>query len=137
MIVVDASVLVSYLVTADVHHPVSHRWVEQQILTNTQLVAPILLLTEVGAAIARRTGDSELGRQAVARLQQMPTLRLVPIDQHLGILATQLAMDLRLRGADAYYVAIAHSLNIPLVTWDREHLDRARETISVYEPHLS
>jgi predicted nucleic acid-binding protein len=137
MIVVDASVLVSYLVTEDVHHSVSHHWVEQQILTNTQLVAPILLLTEVGAAIARRTGDSELGRQAVARLHRMPTLRLVPIDQHLGVLATQLAVDLRLRGADAYYVAIANSLNIPLVTWDREQLDRARETISVHEPHLS
>lgn len=134
MIVVDASVLVSHLVPQDVHHATSRAWFRQQLETGTRLVAPIILLTEVGGAIARRTGDADLGHRAVDRIQQIPTLRLLSVEHSPGLLATRLAIDLRLRGADAIYVVVAEQLDIPLVSWDNEHRERALSRIAVMTP---
>ena len=41
---------------------------------------------------------------------------------------------LRLRGADATYVAVAQRLDLPLITWDREQLERASRLITVRSP---
>jgi predicted nucleic acid-binding protein len=132
--VVDASVLVSYLYPQDIFHESSWNWLRRQVGENTPLIAPIILLTEVGGAIARRTGNSGLGRQAVEQIQQLTNFRLVPIDHRLGLLATELAVDLQLRGADAIYVAIAAQLDIPLVSWDDEQRGRASGTIQTHTP---
>jgi predicted nucleic acid-binding protein len=40
-----------------------------------------------------------------------------------------MAADLGLRGADAIYVALAHQLNVPFVTWDQEQLDRTSSAV--------
>jgi predicted nucleic acid-binding protein len=63
-----------------------------------------------------------------------PGLRLVPGEPELAILAARLAADLQLRGPDATYVAVAHHLNIPLVTWDKEQLHRAARLIATSTP---
>ena len=137
MIVVDASVWVSRLVPQDVHYEASHRWLERYMADGGQLVAPILLMVEVAGAIARRTGEPALAQRAVDNLMYVPALRLVPMDHRLGMVATRLAGDLRLRGADAVYVAVAHHLNIPLVTWDREQRERGGELVVVCTPSLN
>jgi predicted nucleic acid-binding protein len=132
--VVDASVWVSRLVPQDVHHLASRRWLEQHVASGGVLVAPVLLLAEVAGAISRRVGEPELAHQAVESLLRVPGLRLVPIDHRLGKETARLAADLRLRGADAVYVALAHRLNIPLVSWDQEQRERACELIVVRSP---
>jgi predicted nucleic acid-binding protein len=132
--VVDASVLVSALVAEDVHHQVSLNWLRGQMLEGSLLVAPVLLSVEIGGAIARRTGDTELGHRAVAQLQRMSSLRLVSIDRRLGQHATELAINLRLRGADAVYVAVADQLSLPLISWDVEQRERASARVEVASP---
>lgn len=131
---VDASVIVSYLYPQDIFHEPSRIWLRRQVEENTPMVAPILLLTEVGGAIARRTGDSELGRRAVAQLRRLTNFRLLPVDHRLGLLATELAVDLQLRGADAIYVAVAAQLDIPLVSWDDEQRGRTGGFIQAHTP---
>jgi predicted nucleic acid-binding protein len=133
-IVVDASVWISAWLPADIHHAQSRQWLEAQVNTNELLLAPILVLPEVAGAIARRTGNSALAAQAIARMKQTPSLRLTPIDQRAGDLAAQLAADLQLRGADAVYVAVAHELHIPLATWDDEQGTRAAMIITTVTP---
>lgn len=133
-VVADASVFVSVLLPEDSHHASSRSWLRRHLLEGTVLAAPIFLLTEVGGAIARRTGEPDLGHRAVAQLQRLPVLRIVPVDRRLGLLATELAVDLRLRGADAVYVAVAAELEIPLVSWDDEQRERAAARISVRRP---
>ena len=86
------------------------------------IVAPALALAEVAGAISRRTGHSSLGTGATASLQRLPSMRLIPVDVELAQLGAELAAGLHLRGADALYVALAHRLGVPLVTWDREQL---------------
>jgi predicted nucleic acid-binding protein len=132
--VMDASVWVSRLVPQDVHHLISRRWLERYVAAGGLLVAPVLLLAEVAGAISRRIGEPKLARQAVKNLLHVPGLRLIPVDQRLGREAAQLAADLRLRGTDAMYVAMARHLNIPLVTWDQEQQERAGELIVVRTP---
>lgn len=134
MIVTDASIWVSHLIAQEIHHGVSRRWLTVVVRSNTVIAAPALLLAEVGGAVARRTGDANLGHQAVNHILSTPNLRLVYTDSALGMLAAALAADQQLRGADAMYVAVAQRLNIPLVSWDQEQIARASGAITAYMP---
>lgn len=134
MIVTDASVWVSHLIAQEVHHAVSRQWLTAVVHSKTIIVAPALLLAEVGGAIARRTDDIALGRQAIQHILSTPTLRLVYTDAKLGLLAAELAAGRRLRGADAFYVAVAVQLKAPLVSWDNEHLSRIPGLVTAYTP---
>ncbi|GMQ78868.1 MAG: hypothetical protein BMS9Abin02_1410 [Anaerolineae bacterium] len=132
--VVDASVIVSYLHSGDSNHGASRNWLHRQVEGGQLLAAPILLIIEVSAAVARRTRSSALGHQAINNLQRLPMLRLVAIDHRLGLSASKLGADLYLRGADAVYVALALQLSLPLVSWDKEQLERASRAINVQKP---
>lgn len=131
MIVVDASVWVSMLVPQDVNHEVSRRWLKSQTEKGRRIVGPILMLTEVAGAIARRTGSSYMAQTAINKIIEIPHLQIVAIDYKLGQTATNMAANLRLRGADALYVAVAHQLDAPLASWDQEQLERASSVITI------
>ena len=131
---VDASVWVSRLVQVDEHYHASRRWLAHHLSGGSLLIAPALLLIEVAGAVSRRTGSSQLAHQATSRLLDLSMLRLVSVDQVLAREAARLAADLQLRGADAAYVAVAHHLNIPLVTWDREQAEKAQGAVIVLTP---
>jgi predicted nucleic acid-binding protein len=132
--VVDASVWVSRLVSADAHHSISQKWLEAFVAGGGQCVDPVLLLAEVVGAISRRTTEPRLGQAALQMLLRLPALRIVSVERRLGMNAAQLAADLGLRGADAVYVALAQQLKVPLVTWDQEQLDRTGSIISARPP---
>ena len=132
--VVDASVLVSYLHSGDLNHDASRSWMRRQVHEGQRLAAPILLMVEVGAAVARRTRSTLLGHRAISELRRIPMLRLAPVDRRLGLKASQMAAELFLRGADATYVALAFELTVPLVSWDNEQLERASRAIEVRKP---
>lgn len=131
--VVDASVWVSRFVTQDSNHRASYEWLDRH-LGNGGIVAPMIMLSEVAGPIARQTGDPSVAHAALGAMLRMPGLRLVPVDRQLGHSAAGLAADLRLRGADAIYVALALSLSLPLVTWDRQQHARATAAIRVSTP---
>lgn len=132
--VLDASVVVSSLVSHDVGHEPSRRWLADHMKRGGLLVAPTLLLAEVAGAVARRTGAPRLGRRAALALLRWPTLRLVALDEPISHTAAALAARLRLRGGDAVYVATAALLHLPLVTWDSEQRTRAANVIDVIGP---
>lgn len=133
-VVVDASVLTSWLVASDTNHQASRQWVEQYKAKGDLLVAPALLVIEVAAAIARPTGQPELAKAAIKTLNSVRTLRLVSISSTFARSTVTIAADLRLRAGDSTYVMIAHKLHIPLVSWDKEQLNRAATLISTYSP---
>ena len=134
MSVVDASVWVSVFLTQDVHHRAARRWLDDRLASGETIVSPVLLLSEVGGAISRQTKSPETAARALKVIGGIPGLRLVPVDHRLGRAAADLAVQLRLRGADAVYVAVAAHLKIPLVTLDAEQKERARELIEVRMP---
>lgn len=134
MIVLDASVCVSILFFDDMYHADSLRWWGRQSLIGTRYFAPTLLFVEVAGVLARRTGRPDIGHRTIARLRDEMGIQLVPLDRDRMESYARLAADLRLRGADATYVAVAREIGVPLVTWDGEQLSRAARIIPVFTP---
>jgi predicted nucleic acid-binding protein len=133
-VVVDASVWVSRLMPQDFNHNASSFWVERFTAEGGFLVAPSFLLIEIAASISRVAGDIALAKQIVEDINSDNMMQTVPLDAALVQTAVTIAADLQLRAGDATYVAVAHLLNIPLVSWDKEQLQRAGSLIPTYTP---
>ena len=114
MLVVDASVLVAALVDAGP----TGRWAESLLATGP-LAAPHLLPVEVAGVLRRaaRAGDvsEDVAALAHADLLAMP-VQLFPYAPFAGRV-----WELRanLTAYDAWYVALAEFLDLPLATLDR------------------
>ena len=132
--VVDASVWVAYFLTADVHHHASLRWLQEQTRLGIELLVPDLALPEVSGPVARSTGRPDEGLEAAHRMVQRVGIRRVGLDRQLMDQAMMLAARLRLRGADAVYVAVALRHRVPLVTWDTQMRARAGGVVPVLQP---
>jgi predicted nucleic acid-binding protein len=132
-VVVDASVWVARLVAGDIFHDTSRRWLEAKRTRGERFLAPSLLLAEVAGAIARPTGEADLARRAIAALQQLEDLRLVEMEAELVQRAAHLAASLGLRGADAFYVAVAAHLSLPLATLDTDQQGRAANVVEIWQ----
>ena len=99
-----------------------------------EILAPAILLAEVAGPLGRRTGEIGLGLAAARQLGNLPGLRLLDIDEQMARLSGELADRLRLKGADAVYVAAAMIENAPLVTLDREQSERASHMVNAFTP---
>jgi predicted nucleic acid-binding protein len=131
--VLDASVWVSRLVAEDEFHAAVKAWMNKQRAADIQFISPALLLAEVGGAISRRTGVPSLGKRAITRLENLPGLKLVEMDNRLMLVSAHLATDIGLRGADSVYVALAKQLDLPLVTFDADQRQRAQKVVTIQE----
>lgn len=134
MMVVDASVWVSRFLPEDAFHQASRMWLIEMATAGVALVAPTIVLAEVSGSIARRTGNDQLSYQIVQQIRQLPSVQFIAVDDTLGQLAAQTASTYRLRGADAVYMAVAQRLQIPLISWDQEQLDRAAAGVTTFRP---
>jgi predicted nucleic acid-binding protein len=133
-VVIDASVLVSWIVSLDANHDASYHWMKRYRAIKGLLVTPSFAIIEVAAAIARQSGQSALAKAAIKDMYSVSTLRIVPLDSILVRSAVDIASDLQLRAGDATYVAVANKLKIPLVSWDKEQLQRGRDLLTTYTP---
>ncbi|MGI8476841.1 MAG: type II toxin-antitoxin system VapC family toxin [Thermomicrobiales bacterium] len=121
-------------VSRDLNHRSSRSWAMAWSAGGGIIAAPVLLLVEVAGAVTRRTGDADQGERAAIDLASDSGVVLIDIDSRLAIESASLASSLRLRGADAIYVAVAKRLGVPLITWDAEQRERAASEISVFTP---
>jgi predicted nucleic acid-binding protein len=95
---------------------------------------PTLSLVELPAAIARRTGDTELAGEAAQALLAMPGLVLHPLDLEASADAASIAGRLLLRGVDAVYASTALRERATLVTLDDELRERASPVVDAVSP---
>ena len=132
--IVDASVWVASVLDRDAHHQVSlafmHRFVKEQQIA----IVPLLVWAEIAGAVARRTGDTDRGMKVAELIAAKIWVRGVSLDASLASESMRLAARLRLRGADAVYVALAAACREPLVTLDAEMLERARGVAEAFTP---
>ena len=115
MIVLDASAAVDLILdTTPFSTTISLRLTEH----DGDLHAPHLIDAEVGHALRRHTLNraltAERAEQAVADLRDLPISRY----PHLRFLTRALRMGSNLSVYDALYVALAESLDAPLMTRD-------------------
>jgi predicted nucleic acid-binding protein len=133
-VVIDASVLVSWMVSYDANHDASYYWMKRYRAMRGLLVAPSFAIIEIAAAIARQSKLPALAKAAIKDLYSVSTLRIVPLDSILVSSAVDIASDLQLCAVDAAYVAVAYKLKIPLVSWDKEQLQRGSGLLTTYTP---
>jgi predicted nucleic acid-binding protein len=134
VIVVDASVFVSAALASDAHHQASIDWLSRWLTRGQPLSAPMLLMIELAGAIARLTGNPLEGYRAIRMFRRLPQVRFFALDERLPSASVQMAAELRLRGADAIYIALARKLAVPLVSWDAEQLGRGTRFVATFTP---
>ena len=136
MSVVDASVWVSSLITEDVNHEASRRWIDRQMAEGRPLYGPWILLPEVTGAVARRVGLGALAQWVQHQIDGYlgRLLILDDLNEELARESARLAIALGLRGADSVYVAVAVRRGVRLVTWDREQRERSSAVVPTVTP---
>ena len=133
-VVVDASVWISAFITEDAHNALSRPWLDHWLRAMNGVSCPTLALIEVGSAISRRTDNEDSARETIEGMRRLPLVNFAPLDHTLTAVATRIAIERRLRGADAVYLAHAWLLGIPLITWDAELLDRSEYLVDARTP---
>ena len=61
-------------------------------------------------------------------------MEIIAMDSAFIQAAATIAADLRLRAGDATYVSLAYQLGIPLISWDKEQLERASSLVTTFTP---
>lgn len=133
-ITIDASVFVAAARPSEARHAESRDFLRAARASNVDVVGPVLLLPECSAAVMRRTGNAELVTALLAEIEDWPELRLVTLTKPRARRAARLAAQLRLRGADAIYVATAKEFDATFITWDNEVLQRSAAIITALTP---
>ena len=132
--VLDAGIFVAHFVEADTAHAECERAVTACKAELIHVIAPLVLPPEVAGAIARRTGDESRALLALTHLRNYPWLHVRLADTRFVEQTARLAARHALRGADAFYIAVAIENRCPLITLDEEMLTRAPSTIRAIRP---
>ncbi len=134
MLTIDASVLVAAGAADDAAHEASLTFLREVLRHSLPVHQPTLALVEVAAAIARRTKDPGLAREAGLRLLRMPGLILHSLDVRMASEAAAVSGRALLRGADAVYAATALRHATVLVTLDDELRKRTASFVPTESP---
>lgn len=124
MIVADTSVWLASLLPADVHFHETQPLLDQVRLGQVRLEVPAHFPAEVTGVLARIGEPEPFISDTIALLTSGDYVTIHPISVRLGVLAADIARYARVRGADAIFVALAQSLDLPLVTWDKQQRER-------------
>src|SRR5450631_1501616 len=123
--IVDASVWVAIFRENDMHHDASVAFLDLAVANQRDLNIPNLALAEIAGVFARQTGKARLATRTVRAVLTLPRLQRHGLNDALSDRAAALAARCKLRGADAVYVALAETLDEPLITLNQEILDRS------------
>jgi len=119
MAVVDASVWVSFINENDKFHDRANDILSSIISQNERISIPALALTEVAGVVKRTTQDQEAAFDAVRLIKSMKPEILFDFGK-LEPIATRIAINYNVRGADAYYIAVAVFTESSLYTFDNQ-----------------
>ncbi len=134
MLTIDASVLAAASLRDEPAHAASAEALRLIMASGLEVHQPAIAIAEVTAAAARRTGDGAFARRVGQLALAMPGLTVHGLDAVAALRAATLASDLRLRAADAVYVATALAAGSVLITLDHEVVDRAASVVRVLTP---
>ncbi|MBI3152648.1 MAG: type II toxin-antitoxin system VapC family toxin [Chloroflexi bacterium] len=131
---IDASVFVNAFSPLEAGSDQSLEFISGLNSPHTQVIVPVLVLTEVVAAIARRQSDYDLAMQLAQNIKALPNINFIVIDESLADFSSEVAAKYRLRGSDAVYAAVSLRFGTELVTLDKEQLERLPKVISTRAP---
>ncbi|MGH2854850.1 MAG: type II toxin-antitoxin system VapC family toxin [Solirubrobacteraceae bacterium] len=129
-LILDASVLIGLLDTADAHHARAIRDTEAADRTGRRLLVPASAYSEALVAFARANRVKD-AREAIAAMGLEITPLTAPVAEHAAELR---ARHERLRLPDAIVLASAHELDCELLSYDHSLARLARQQHSKLPP---
>ncbi len=134
MFTIDASVWVNSFDQREIGHETSSQLLALMRAQAIPIIIPNLALIEVAASISRTRNHALQARIFADSINNLPNVRVVQLDEALAQQAITLAIDRRLRGADAIYAAVAVQQGCFLVSLDEEHLTRLGGVVETRTP---
>ena len=106
-----------------------------QLLEDRSLSAiiPVSVIIEVVAAVFRRTQNNRLARQIGEKILSFPEISLVDFSAFRMAHYLDIAMQSGLAGMDVIIVGTAKEFQVPLITFDKEIIDRAKNIAEVWD----
>ena len=128
-ITIDSCIIVAALFDKEKKYIVCRNLLEK--VKNGEYIAiePYIVLVEVVAAIKRRTGSSHLAERVKQDLCDINSIVFLDISSTRAHQAADIAQETGVRGMDAIVIQIAKEFNSPLVSLDREMLERSKSII--------
>ena len=134
MNVIDASVWISGLRAGEIHHRATLDWAQAWTSRCGAFSVLAHFPADVSGALKRQELNIGDLRLVLSEILDGPAISIHPITVALGKQAASIAIETGIRGSDAIYIALASQLHFPLVTWDREQLERGREFADIMTP---
>ena len=132
--VLDASVLVAAALPNEPFHADARKLVQRLIAEHASLLLPTIARVEVAAAIARGVSDTQLAQQVALGYSTHPDSQHIAVDGVLCDYAIEVAVNQRIRGCDAVYVALAFVEQAVLITLDAQQRTRAPANVLARTP---
>lgn len=134
MAIIDASVYVALVNDHEEAHEVCWAWFEAALKGGEELSAPAILAAEVASALSRGLDSPEPALEVVSQLLKNEIIELVTVGRFLATHAAEIAAKYRIRGCDSVYVALAEQRRQPLITLDRQQLERGAAVVETRRP---
>ena len=128
MVVIDASVWVSRFKEDDRFHEQAKNIFRSIALDRETIGIPAIAFTEVAGVMKRTTNDENIAWGAVYYMKGTELEVFADFDK-LEPIATDIAIKHNIKGADAYYLAVAELTKSKLYTFDKQQ-EEAFEAIS-------
>ncbi len=130
-ITIDSSVIIAALLDKEKKH--NECWNLLEKVKNGEYIAiePLIVLVEIVAAIKRRTGSSRLAERVKEDICDINSIVFLDIVSRRAHQAADIAKEIGVRGMDAIVIQTAREFNIPLVSLDREMLERSKSIIDI------
>ena len=119
MVVIDASVWISLFKRDDMFRGQANQIIQTLVADCEEISIPVIALTEVAGVMKRSTRKNNTAMKAVQEMQSMASEILVNFSE-LEPVATRIAINYGIKGADAYYLAVAEITGSNLITFDKE-----------------
>ncbi len=130
-ICLDSSVIVAALRKQEVHYEDAKNLLEKVKDGNHIAIEPYIVLIEIVAAIKRRTGSTKLAKRVKNDFLAIDTINFTDLESTRASDASDIAMNLGVRGMDAIVIQTAKEFNIPLITLDKEMIEKAKSFVDI------
>ena len=123
--------IVTALRKQEVHYEDAKNLLEQVKDGNHIAIEPYIVLIEVVAAIKRRTGSTKLAKRVKNDILAIDTINFTDLESTRANDASEIALNLGVRGMDAIVIQTAKEFNVPLITLDKEMIEKAKSFVDI------